>query len=561
MKTNHHMLIPASLVLGLSLGLCSLTHAAEPHHGADHHAAADDGTIPLFDGLGDHHFPITTGEEEAQEYFNQGLMFIYGFNHFEAARSFEEAVKRDSECAMCYWGLSLALGPHINAPMHPAAVEPAYRALLQAQEHATGATAREQAYIQALEARYVEEPGEDRSELDRAYSEAMRALAADYPDDLDAATLFAESLMNLVPWNYWDESGEPRTETVELVEALESVLEREPYHAGALHYYIHTIEDSPNPERAEGAADRLSELNIPIGHMIHMPAHIYALVGRWHDASAANEGALVEDESYLAQHDVEGMIPLLYHPHNFHFLAWTASMEGRFEVAYKAANELVQATQKELAGDLPFLNNFLTAPTLTLVRFGKWDDILALSGPSTEGVYGRAIHHYARGLALAADGQLVEAGEEADQLSAIAVSEEAEALEMPEAFFPGATMLAIADHVLQARLALLNDDGDRAISLLEEAVTLQGTLPYMEPPYWFASARLNLGDALLALDRPEKAEAVYRADLEEYPNNGWALFGLAESLRTQGDQEAAEEIAVQFEEVWQHADEQLTAGR
>ena len=560
MNTNHHMLIPASLVLGLSLGLGFAAHAGESQHGADH-AAAEDGPIPLFDGLGDHHFPITTSAKEAQEYFDQGLMFIYGFNHFEAARSFEEAARRDPECAMCYWGLSLALGPHINAPMHPDAVEPAYQALGQAQEHADGATEREQAYIDALEARYVDEPGEDRNELDRAYADAMRELVAEHPDDLDAATLFAESLMNLVPWNYWGDDGEPRAETVELVEALESVLEREPYHAGALHYYIHAIEDSPYPERAEGAADRLSELNIQIGHMIHMPSHIYARVGRWHDASTANEGALLEDEAYLAEHDVEGLIPLLYHPHNFHFLAWTAGMEGRFEVAYEAATELVQATPAELAGDLPFLNNFLVAPTLTLVRFGKWDDILALPEPAAEGVFGRAIHHYARGLALAAEGELAAASDEADQLTAIANGEKAQALEVPEAFFPGATMLAIADNVLQARLALLNDDGDRAIGLLEEAVTMQDALPYMEPPYWFASARVNLGEALLAVDRPEEAEAVYRADLEEYPNNGWALFGLAESLRAQGDEEAAAEVALQFEEVWRHADTQLMADR
>ena len=324
-----------------------------------------------------------------------------------AARSFEEAARQDPQCAMCYWGLSLAMGPHINAPMHPDAVEPAFQALEQAQAHAAGTTEREQAYIQALDARYVEDPGEDRGALDRAYADAMRSLVADYPDDLDAATLFAESLMNLVPWNYWDEHGDPRAETVELVEA----------------------------------------------------------------------------------------------------------------------------TQPELAGDLPFLNNFLAAPTLTLVRFGKWDDILALPEPPEEAVFGRAIHHYARGLALAADGQLAAADEEADRLTALAHGDEAQALEVPEAFFPGATMLTIADNVLQARLARLNEDGDRAVALLEEAVTMQDALPYMEPPYWFASARLNLGETLLALDRPAAAEAVYRTDLEEYPNNGWALFGLAESLR------------------------------
>ncbi|MCC5809821.1 MAG: hypothetical protein JJU06_05555 [Ectothiorhodospiraceae bacterium] len=548
-----------SIVLTMGLAASSSGMAQDSHqqHGHQQDTTAGDDRIPLFEGLGDHHFPVTTRSETAQDYVNQGLMFVYGFNHFEAVRSFTEAMRLDPDCAMCHWGLALAMGPHINAPMPPEAATPAYAALEKAQALAPEATQREQDYIEALSARYTAEPPEDRSRLDRAYADAMRALFTAHPEDLDAATLFAESLMNLVPWNYWDEGGEPRAETAELVEVLEAVMESDPYHPGALHYYIHAIEDSPAPERAEGAADRLRELDIQIGHMIHMPSHIYARVGRWNDASTANEGALNHDQDYLAEHAAEGLVPLLYHPHNFHFLAWTAAMEGRGEIAYQAATQLVDVTPHELAAELPFLNNFLATPTLTLARFQRWDDILALPEPPADSLYLTAIHHYARGLALAARGQDAEAQSESERLTAIATSGEAGALELPEAFFPGATVLTIADHLLQAELALLNNEGARAIALLEDAVAMQDGLPYMEPPYWASSVRLNLGQALLTLDRAEEAEAVFREDLREYPHNGWALAGLVESLRNQGKSEKARDVSRQFEEAWQNADREM----
>ncbi|MCH8507047.1 MAG: hypothetical protein LAT50_22455, partial [Ectothiorhodospiraceae bacterium] len=441
-----------ALSLGLQPGFSALAQGQPQGHGHDQGQTTEGTAVPVFNGLGDHHFPITTNSEQAQQYFDQGLMFIYGFNHFEATRSFAEAVKQDPRCAMCYWGISLALGPHINAPMFPDAMAPAYQALKQAQEHAPGATEREQAYIKALAARYQQQPPEDRTGLDRAYAEAMRELAREYPDDLDAATLFAESLMNLVPWNYWDENGQPRAETAELVQILDTVLEREPYHPGALHYHIHALENSPNPERAEGAADRLRELNVQIGHMIHMPSHIYARVGRWHDASSANEGALAGDKAYLASHEVQGMVPLLYHPHNFHFLSWTAGMEGRSTVAYQAARELVAAPPAELANALPFLPTFLIMPPLPLVRFGKWDDVLALPRPPEDAVFLAAISHYARGLALAAKGDEDQARQEAAALQTIADSDAPQALEMPQACFPGGRMIAIANNILQAEI-------------------------------------------------------------------------------------------------------------
>jgi tetratricopeptide (TPR) repeat protein len=561
MTMQTHYFLPFALLGGVltfvggsALSGSALAH--DPQH--DHTAVPATAPVPLFEGLGDHSFEITTSSPEAQRYFDQGLMFTYGFNHFEAVRSFEEAARRDEECAMCYWGVALAHGPHINAPMMPDAFEPAYEALQRALELAPEATEREQAYIEALSHRYALDPPEDREPLDRAYADAMRDLVESHPDDLDAATLFAESLMNLVPWNYWTAEGEARPETEELVAALENVLEQAPYHPGATHYYIHAIENSPEPQRAEGAADRLSELNIQIGHMIHMPAHIYARIGRWHDASEANEKAIEADESYLAAYEVQGMVPLLYHPHNVHFLSWTAGVEGRGERAYDAAQDLVEATPGEMAGDLLFLNSFLSAPTLTLVRFQRWDEVMDLPPPEHETIFQTAVRHYARGLAHAAEGRLDEAREQSERLGEIVRSGEAAAIEQPEAFFPGGTMLQIADLVLRADIKLLEGNaGDEPVALLREAVELQDALPYMEPPYWFASARVNLGGALLALDRPEEAEEVFRADLEEYPENGWALFGLKQSLQDQERTEDAEQVAARFGEAWEQADVNL----
>jgi len=546
-----------TLVGGSALSGSALAHDPEQDRANDHAAVPAGAPVPLFEGLGDHSFEITTQSPEAQRYFDQGLIFTYGFNHFEAVRSFGEATRRDDECAMCYWGVALALGPHINAPMMPDAIEPAYEALQRAIELAPGASEREQAYIEALSQRYALDQPQDRQPLDRAYADAMRDLVADHPDDLDAATLFAESLMNLVPWNYWTEDGEARPETAELVAALEDVLEQDPYHPGATHYYIHAIENSAEPQRAEGAADRLGELNIQIGHMIHMPAHIYARIGRWHDASLANERAIEADEAYLAAYEVEGMVPLLYHPHNVHFLSWTAGVEGRAERAYDTARDLVEATPGEMAGDLLFLNGFLAAPTLTLVRFQRWDEVMDLGPPEHDTVFQTAVRHYARGLAHASEGNFDEARAESQRLSEIVGSDEAAAIEQPEAFFPGGTMMRIADLVLRAEIKLIDGERDEPVALLREAVAMQDALPYMEPPYWFASARVNLGGALLALDRPDEAEEVFRADLEEYPENGWALFGLKRSLEAQDRTEDAEQVAARFEEAWEQADVSL----
>ena len=545
----HASVAVAALSLGLALGGVTAVAAHDDHGHAHALEIPADAEVPLFEGLGDHRFEITTDSAEAQAYFDQGLIFAYGFNHFEAVRSFEEAVRHDPDCAMCHWGVALALGPHINAPMDAGAAAPAHEAVTRAQELAETATEREQAYIAALSERYAADPPEDRGELDRAYAEAMGRVAEDHPGDLDAWTLYAEALMNLVPWNYWAEDGSPRPETERLVGALERVLARDPRHAGAAHLYIHAMENSPTPEAAEAAADTLRDLDIQIGHMIHMPSHIYARIGRWHDASLANEAAVAADETYLSAYEVEGLVPVLYHPHNYHFLAWTASVEGRHDRARSAADALLGAAPVGLAADVPFLQNFLIAPVLVEVRFADWDAVLA-TDPPADLPYVTHLHGFARGMAHAARGDIDLARQEASALAAFASSDEAAAMEMPEAFFPAHSILRIAEATLKGEIALIGGDPLSAVEYLRQAVELQDALPYMEPPYWFNSARLDLGRAHLAADQPAKAAAVFQADMEEYPENGWALHGLNASLEAQGKQEAAEDADARFQAVW-----------
>jgi len=283
-------------------------------------APAPEPRAPLFNDLGTHHHEIATKSPEAQRYFDQGLILNYGFIHAEAVRSFKEAARLDPSCAMCYWGEALALGPNINAPMFPESVSQAWAAVRKAVELSGGASERERAYIQALSKRYAAKAVEDRKPLDRAYAEAMREASRRFPDDLDLATLFAEALMDLSPWAYWDKEGKPTAHTPEILATIESVLARAPEHIGAMHYYIHAVEASENPARAEGYADKLGGLVPGAGHLVHMPAHIYMRVGRYHDASLANEQASKADESYLAQCRAQGIYPLAYHPHNIHFL-------------------------------------------------------------------------------------------------------------------------------------------------------------------------------------------------------------------------------------------------
>ena len=513
-------------------------------------------TAPLFKNLGNYHYPISTKNSLAQRYFDQGLILAYGFNHAEAARSFSEAAKLDPNCAMCYWGIALVLGPNINAPMNPEALPDARQALQKALALSQNATEKERAYIQALAKRYPSEPVEDRSPLDIAYANAMREVAQRYRDDLDAATLFAEALMDTTPWDYWEDNGDPKPEGKEIIATLEYILERNPNHPGANHLYIHAVEKE-RPELGVASADRLRNLVPDSGHLVHMPSHIYLRVGRYDDASLANERAIAADESYIAQTQEQGFYPALYYSHNIHFLAYSAAMEGRSQTALNAARKIASHIQPEQASQIAELQWVGSTPLFMMARFGQWDEILKQPQPLADLPYMTGIWHYARGLAFATKGQLDEAVKESKSLQQIAQRGGLESLEVVS----GEKQIAIADKVLQAEIAGLRGDKDEKIRLLETAVQVQDELPYMEPPYWYFPVRQFLGAALLEANRPVEAEAVYREDLEQHPNNGWSLFGLAQSLEVQGKTEEAKAIQSQFEDAWKDADVTLKASR
>lgn len=513
---------------------------------------------PLFDDLGDHRAPITTAAPDAQRYFDQGLILSYGFNHAEAVRSFRAAQQLDPSCAMCFWGEAYALGPNINKPMDPADVPTARTAIARAAELAATATPRERALIDAMAVRYGKPGYDDRGALDAAYAEAMAKIVAQYPDDLDAATLYAEALMDLMPWAYYTEEGEPKPSTNVVIGTLESILQRNPEHPGAIHFYIHAVEASSTPERAEAGADRLGKLVPGSGHLVHMPSHIYLRVGRYNDATRANELAAAADESYINQCRAQGFYPALYYPHNVHFLWYTSSLEGRSEVALAAARKLADNVPVDLIGDIPLIEQFLAVPMFGLVRFARWEEVLKEPEPREDHRFARAMWHAARATALAALEQTIEAKSERSAHAELA------AVFGPDAYerygYPADVLLSIAGEVADAGIARASGDDAALIAHLEQAVALEDGLPYMEPPYWFFPNRQLLGAALSALGRHADAAAVYRADLEKVPLNGWSLHGLAEALEALGQSTEAQQARAGFETAWQRADVDLGTG-
>ena len=533
---------------------------AEPGSSAPGENTAESEAAPrLLDGLGDHHHPITTGVPRAQRYFDQGLVLTFGFNHDAAVRAFEEAARVDPECAMCSWGIALALGPNINLPMGPEAGQRAFEASRKAVRLASGASARERAYIEALAARYAADPSLDRAALDLAYAEAMRTVHLADPEDPDAATLLAEALMNLYPWDYWTSDGEPRKYTPEILSLLEAVLERQPTHVGANHYYIHAVEEF-FPERAVAAADRLGDLAPDAGHLVHMPSHIFWRVGRYNDALEINRRAAAADESFFAWCRAGTFYRAAYYPHNVHFLWAAASTEGRSEIALSSARKLAASVSDQVA-DFPFVEEFLAIPAFTLARFGRWDALLGEPQPAAQHRYLTGVWHYTRGLALARTGALEAAESEWTLLREVADEEAAHQLVLAGGTATASQLLAIGDAHLEGELAAAAGDAERAARALTRAVSLQDGLAYMEPPPWYFPVRQALGAVLLDADHAAEAEAVYRRDLEQYPSNGWSLYGLAESLRRQG-READSVYAEQgFRSVWARADVELTASR
>lgn len=518
----------------------------------------------LLDGLGDYSLPVTSSHPEVQRWFDQGLSLTYGFNHQAAERSFLKAVELDPRCAMCWWGAALVLGPHVNAAMDPGNNAAAWERVRAAQAVSGDAEAWERAYIRALSARYSEDPPADRAELDRAYARAMKELTAEYPDDLDAATLYAESLMNLQPWDYWDDAGKPTGNTSEIVAVLEGVIDRNPEHAGALHLYIHAVEASGQPERGVAAADRLRTLVPGSGHLVHMPAHIYARVGRYHDAVIANQKAIEADNVYLAAcRPGPNVYPLGYVPHNHHFLWFAATMEGARETALAAAESTHERTSDpELmrAPGFEAMQIFALTPLFARVRFGLWDEVAAMPRPAEDLPYMIAMWEYAQGMAAVRDGRMDDA--EAHRAAVAAAADDPAIRAMM--VFDRYTMIdgvRIAERTLTAEIAAAAGDTAGALAALEEAVAIEDDLPYDEPPAWHAPVRHSLGQMLLDAGRAEDAEATYRAELRRNPENGWSLYGLEQALRAQDRDAEAEEVAARFRQAWTHADIELTASR
>ena len=548
--------IPALLaLLALACG-----PAAKAPEAARPEAAPAAGDAPrLLEGLGSHTFPITTGVARAQRYFDQGLALTYGFNHDAAERSFREAARLDPSCAICLWGAALALGANINAPMGPEAGRKAWAAVQEAARLAPGASEKERALIEALALRYAEQPPEERAALDLAYAEAMRGVHERWPEDIDVATLLAEALMDLYPWDYWISKDEPREHTLEILALLEGVMARDPGHLGANHYYIHATEEF-HPEKGEPAADRLGALAPDAGHLVHMPSHIYWRVGRYADALEINQRAAASDEAFFATCRAGAFYRALYYPHNIHFLWAAASAEGRSQLALTAARKLAAETREGL-DDLDFLQEFVAIPTLTLVRFGKWDSLLGEPAPAPERVYLVGIHHYARGIAYTRTGRLEEAQAEHRALRAAAERPQAQTLLLAGGTAPARELLEIGAAHLEGELEAARGQTDRAVAALEQAVARQDALVYMEPPPWYFPTRQALGAVLLGAGRAAEAEAVYRADLEHHPKNGWSLYGLARSLRSQGESSEADWAERGFRNAWARADVELPASR
>lgn len=559
MSVRPHVVAVLSIGIVVQLGAC---RRASVESDADLVARAG---APLFEGMGDYHRPITTNDAGAQRYFDQGMVLAFGFNHAEAIRSFRAAQRLDPDCAMCFWGEALATGPNINvtsggrAIMSPESRVAAHAAAQKALSLADRVAPVERALIEAQAVRYDGSETSDRDPLDRAYAEAMRSVVQRFPDDDDAAAMYAEAWMNTMPWNYWSDDGQPRPETVEVIDALERIIARSPRHPLALHLYIHAVEASSDPGRAETAADTLLTLVPGSGHLVHMPAHTYWRVGRYHDAAEANVRAAAVDEQYIAQCNAQGFYPALYYPHNIHFLWAASSMEGRSAVAIDAARRVAANVRIEQMREFPTVEFFRTIPLLALTQFGRWDEILAEPMPDASLRYATAIAHYARGVALARKGDLAAARRERDQL--VPLRDTTEILFLDTNDYPAVTLLQIADALLEGEIAMAAGSVDAAVGHFERAVALQDGLPYMEPPFWYYPTRQSLGAALLAAGRAGEAEAVYRRELEDYPHNGWSMFGLAESLAAQGRTDEAAEVREMFAHVWARADVELTGSR
>src|SRR5262245_9421990 len=515
--------------------------------------------IRLLDGLGDHHRPITTGSPEAQRYFDQGLALVYAFNHEAAERSFREAARLDPGCASCWWGVALALGPNINAPMGPDAAREAWAAVERGRALAAGASPVEQALIEAVAQRYAADPGAgDRAALDRAFADAMSEVARRHPEDTDVAALAAEALLDLSPWEYWISASEPKQATREALALLEGALARDPSHIGAHHYLIHAYEEH-HPEQALAAAERLAALAPGSGHLVHMPSHIFWRVGRYEDAIEINRRAAGVDEATFAWCGRRGIYPMVYYAHNIHFLYAAASAGGQSDLALSSARRLVAEVGDEALQAFPPAEEYVVMPTFALLRFGRYDAVLGEPAPPPGRRYATGIWHYARGVAHARRGDAAAADSELTALRAVAAEPALASLAFSNV--PASRYLALAEGHLAAEIAAARGQTDEAAAVLEAAIELQDGMQYTEPPRWWMPLRQALGAVLLDAGRAEAAEAVYREDLRRVPRNGWSLYGLARSLAARGQEGEAAAVETGFHNAWARADVKLSSSR
>lgn len=553
--------IALAMLAGIYIG------AAGPAHQAVAETVTAEAPVgaTLLPGLGRHEFRITTHSAEAQRWFDQALMLTFGFNHDAAERSYLKAAQLDPDCAMCWWGAALVLGPHVNAAMDPGNAPKAWQRLQRAQALASRATPREQAFIRALAARYAANPPQDRRPLDEAYAQATGKLVAERPDDLDARVFHAEALMDLQPWDYYDDKLQPKGHTAMVVGLLEGVIAKNPDHAGALHLYVHAVEASANPQRGVAAADRLRTLIPGSGHLVHMPAHIYARVGRWHDAVVANQTAIKADQQYLSmcRGNYRGVYPLGYVPHNPHFLWFAASMEGASRIAQAAARVTAERVnlpdlmrQPGFAG----LQHYWFTPWFDDVRFGRWDAIRARPNPAPDLPYVTAMWHYAQAMAAVRQKREADAAKHHEALAALAADPKLDELLVWDRY-PLSLAARVADRTVRAELALLRGDDKAAIAALREAIQIEDRIPYDEPPGWHAPVRQALGAVLVELKRPAEAEAVYREELRRNPANVWSLKGLQLALERQHKDAEAKRVAAEYARASAHADVQLVASR
>ncbi len=529
-----------------------LAAAANISWSAEPDSLAPTSSAGLYSGFEGYARKVTTDSPEAQRWFNQGIQLLYGFNHDEAIRSFEKAAELDPACAMAWWGSAYARGLHINNPlMGEEQSRLAHEAAQKARQAVDHETPVERALVAAVNKRYAWPAPRDRDPLDRAYADAMEEVWHQFPHDADAGALFAESLMNLQPWDLWTAAGAPKGRTLEIVAVLERTLARHPRHPGANHFYIHAIEASPWPERGTAAAERLQNLVPGSGHLVHMPSHIFIRTGRYADAAAANEKAIAADEAYFKKAPAPEFYNI-YFLHNAHFLAYAAMMEGRYETALAAARKIEKTIPREfLKNYVAVADGFMPTALHVMIRFGRWNEVLAEPAPEDWQLFSRAERHFARSVAYSALGDTAAAQREIELLDEVAKG-------FTEDWKMGnnsaADVIAIARDMAAGELAFRQGQTAEAFALLRKAVTMEEGLSYDEPPGWMQPVRHALGALLLADFQGEEAEAVYRADLLRHPNNAWSLLGLKQALEQQGKQEQAAAMEPAVKAAWANAD-------